>query len=249
MPPLATPSVLAAWEQGRALPPYRRALLLLSAVQGGTLEQLAELAIGERDARLLHLREWAFGPTFQALAECPACGETLELSFDVADIRLPVAAQTDSLTTRVGAIQLRLRPPTSVDLAAAAQQPDAAAGRLTLLARCLVQAEQVEPPAVVQDFADLPAEVLDAAEAAIAELAGQANVQIKLACAACGQTWLAQFDIESYFWSEIDAWAQRTLREVHALARAYGWSEAEILALSPQRRQTYLEIIHQDGAV
>jgi hypothetical protein len=33
------------------------------------------------------------------------------------------------------------------------------------------------------------------------------------------------------------------LREVHVLASANGWSEAEILALSPQRRQRYLEIV------
>ena len=34
----------------------------------------------------------------------------------------------------------------------------------------------------------------------------------------------------------------RILREVHTLAAAYGWSEAEILALSPARRRVYLEL-------
>jgi hypothetical protein len=33
------------------------------------------------------------------------------------------------------------------------------------------------------------------------------------------------------------------LREIEALARAYGWSEREILDLSPQRRHTYLELV------
>ncbi|HEX2516118.1 MAG TPA: phage baseplate protein, partial [Chloroflexota bacterium] len=37
--------------------------------------------------------------------------------------------------------------------------------------------------------------------------------------------------------------ARRLLREVHTLARAYGWREAEILALPGRRRQTYLDLV------
>jgi hypothetical protein len=51
------------------------------------------------------------------------------------------------------------------------------------------------------------------------------------------------FDAGSFFWSELGAWARRLLHEIHSLARAYGWSESEILTLSPARRQAYLELI------
>ena len=34
-----------------------------------------------------------------------------------------------------------------------------------------------------------------------------------------------------------------TLAEVHALAAAYGWTEAEVLALSAARRRAYLELV------
>ena len=71
----------------------------------------------------------------------------------------------------------------------------------------------------------------------------QADVQLNLSCPACNHHWQSVFDIVSFFWSEIHAWAQRTLREIHALASAYGWREADILALSPRRRQLYLEMI------
>jgi hypothetical protein len=30
---------------------------------------------------------------------------------------------------------------------------------------------------------------------------------------------------------------------VHSLASAYGWSEAEIVRMSPMRRQRYLELV------
>jgi predicted DNA-binding transcriptional regulator AlpA len=70
-----------------------------------------------------------------------------------------------------------------------------------------------------------------------------ADIRLGLICPACGHAWQVLFDIVTFFWSEIDAWARRTLREVHALARAYGWREAEILALTARRRQHYLEIL------
>ncbi len=53
------------------------------------------------------------------------------------------------------------------------------------------------------------------------------------------------FDIVSFLWNELNAWAIRTLREVHILASAYGWSETDILAMSPWRRQFYLEVLER----
>lgn len=61
----------------------------------------------------------------------------------------------------------------------------------------------------------------------------QSNLEINLTCPACGHCWAALFDIVSFLWAEINNWAERTLRTVHLLARAYGWREADILALSP----------------
>ena len=50
-----------------------------------------------------------------------------------------------------------------------------------------------------------------------------------LACPGCGHCWIAAFDIGAYFWSGLEAWAERTLIEIHALASAYGWGERDIL--------------------
>jgi len=43
--------------------------------------------------------------------------------------------------------------------------------------------------------------------------------------------------------AEARDWAQRILADVNVLARAYGWSEREILSLSPTRRRHYLELV------
>ena len=41
----------------------------------------------------------------------------------------------------------------------------------------------------------------------------------------------------------LESTARRLATDVHVLARAYGWSEREILALSPFRRHLYLSAV------
>jgi len=64
-----------------------------------------------------------------------------------------------------------------------------------------------------------------------------------LTCPACGHAFRVSFDIVSYFWSEVEDWAHRVLVDIHTLAAAYGWSERQILALSPMRRQLYVDMV------
>jgi hypothetical protein len=95
-------------------------------------------------------------------------------------------------------------------------------------------------PAVVSA---LPEHVVASISDCMAQADPQTDVQLDLTCPACGSSWRAPFDIVSYFWSEVNAWAERLLREVHTLAATYGWFEADILAMSPARRRRYLEMI------
>src|SRR5512138_3925882 len=86
---LTSTEVLAVWELGVNQSAARRALTLLAPVcQGETVQSLAKLSIGERDARLLELRERTFGSHLSSLARCPACGEQIEADFETADIRV-----------------------------------------------------------------------------------------------------------------------------------------------------------------
>jgi hypothetical protein len=60
-------------------------------------------------------------------------------------------------------------------------------------------------------------------------------------CPTCGHGWSAAFDIADFFWRELKGRAKRLLDEVQELAVHYGWSEAEVLTMSPVRRRHYLE--------
>jgi hypothetical protein len=127
------------------------------------------------------------------------------------------------------------RPPDSLDFCHAAETGTAEAARRVLLERCLTTAGGAagEPPP-----AHLMTRLMDLAAAADP----QADVRLALDCPACGAAWQAPFDIGAFLWTRLQAEALRLLGEVHELAAAYSWSEQEILALSPARRSTYLEL-------
>jgi hypothetical protein len=86
-------------------------------------------------------------------------------------------------------------------------------------------------------------ETIVALSRAMLEVDPQAEITFHLTCPACAHEWDLLFDITDFFWTEISVQAQRLLREIDALARAYGWTEREILNLPAQRRQTYLEML------
>ncbi len=223
-----------------AQPVYERALTLLAAAMPDLpVEELARWSIGRRDARLLQLRELLFGARLTSVANCPRCRARLEMEFAAADIQTPFA-QDDQFETRFAAAEgdylIRFRLPNTFDLRALAVAPD----RDQLLRRCVLEIKRDHQPRPVESLSpELSAEIVRQMETADP----QANVQLALRCAECGNEWSAAFDILTFLWEEIDRWANRTLREVHLLASAYGWGEAEILALSPQRRQRYLEMV------
>lgn len=239
---LLASELLAVWEQGLSQGPLQRALTLLAAACPGiNVDTLANLSIGQRDARLLTLREWTFGPQLVCLAICPQCGEQLEAACNVDDIRAGTEIETsEPLSLSIAEHEVRFRLPNSVDLLSVANIEDLAGSRQLLFERCLLAAGYHGEDRSAEQ---LPAHVVEAIIDHMAQVDPQADVELSLCCPGCNHDWLATFDIISFFWSEINAWAYRILREVHVLASAYGWRESDILAMSAQRRQIYLELV------
>jgi len=234
--------LVAAWEQGVQQPSFERALTLLGAASTEPREELAKLSVGARDARLLELCEMVFGPRFDAFAECPACDERLEYSFSALDLRghPDVSHSAPEFEAAMGQIRMRLRLLTSEDLRAAGRIPDVAVTRRVLAERCVVDASRGEEAIPAQALSE---ELLDFAASRVAEADPAADQQIKLNCPACGHNWQVLFDVERFLWAKVNALVKRLLTEVHLLARAYGWTEREVLALGARRRQFYLEMV------
>ena len=230
--------LLALWERGLGQTAVARGLALLELVHPDMdAEAAADLSIGVRDGLLLDLRELLFGQTITGLVECPSCGDTLETEMATGGLRAIPADAPLEIRREDYALSLRLL--TSRDQMAAERIGPEERWRL-LLVRCIASVSRSGEPAPVER---LPAEVIAAVEDRLAELDPQADVQLALSCPACGHRWQATFDILSFLWTELGEWAARTLRDVHRIASAYGWSERDILALSLARRRHYLGMI------
>ena len=240
MPAPAPDTVLASWESGLDEGPPGRGLALLALACPDIDENArAALSVGERDRRLLGLRQALFGPRMTGLANCAACGECLEFDLVAAELVAPPPQRTaQSLMVRRDEWELALRLPDSRDLIAAAADPAQAAE--LLFERSICSAVRAGAPVAARN---VPAELRAEASRCLAAADPQTDTQLALTCAACGASWRSPFDILSFLWSEIDAWAARLLGEVHAIAAAYGWAERDILALSPVRRRRYLRML------
>ena len=63
------------------------------------------------------------------------------------------------------------------------------------------------------------------------------------ACPSCEVVLNEPLDLAAFCWAEVEARAPRLMAEVHTLASHYGWSEADILAMSRVRRNAYLGMV------
>jgi hypothetical protein len=116
--------------------------ILLHASDGEAGRALAELSLGERDRRLLRVREQTFGRALDAYAECRACGERLEFSLTTDSICVHADKPASSGRLRVDEVELTLRPADSNDLIALRSCSDMESARVRLMERCIVESRQ-----------------------------------------------------------------------------------------------------------
>jgi uncharacterized protein (UPF0212 family) len=239
---LSARQILAVWEAGLSQMPAERALTLLSVCYPKTTRaELERMHIGKRDALLLSFRENLFGPHFSGVTKCPQCDASLELAFHSSEVRKNVTSEAvDPFSFTFDDFEVKCRLPNSADLLAVSSKGNTDAVANALLDRCLLEQRQ---GGVEIATTSLPGDVVDAIVNEMGKRDPQADIRFALACPDCAHHWDAIFDIVSFAWNEISAWAGRLLRQVHTLAMAYGWREIDILSMSALRRQVYLEML------
>ena len=226
---------VALWEAAASAPAGGRLAALLRALDVDP----AAVTLGAGAHRVLALRAALVGDRIEGYAVCPACGEghTVLLAHD--DLAAAVPDSPDALTVTWQDHCLRVRPPTAQDLAEAGGTGDTAAALATLRHRILLEArrgdDRVAPEALPEDAWAAIDDALEAAD----ELA---DPQIALVCRACGEDWSLGLDPAGYLTRELGQIARARLAAVAELARAFGWSEAEILGLGDARRRLYLDL-------
>lgn len=236
---------LQVWERGGEASAAARSLHLLRASDDALDDEaLLRLPLGRRDALLLRLHARLFGRRLDGVARCLACGAMVEAGFDADALLLApedgdaVSAPTHELQSAAHGLHVRFRPVNCGDLLALQGCTDATQARHLLVERCVIEARSLRNGEAV---AALPDALHSELAQAMADADPQADLQLAFHCPECAYDWEPAFDIAHFLWQELHAWALRLLRDVDTLARHYHWSEADILAMTPRRRQAYLE--------
>ncbi len=211
-------------ERGERLTPLDRAVLLAATLDNVSPKLAADLPVDIRDRLFIDARIANFGADISFFARCPNCGEGNEADFDLK--ALPGAVEAGMAAACVAGNEIMLRAPTSAEIAAALLRGDQA-GLTVAIAGTAARPEDSHWVSELED--------------ALAETFPLLDIRFDLACGACGDVVSTRFDIASWLWREIEGVATRAIDAVDRLARAYGWTEREILALSPRRRARYLE--------
>ncbi len=231
MPCLSPAELLNLWERAYGLSPARRAIDIVRAgYPHYSWTDVASWPIGFRDRHIARLRATHFGLTVPSVTTCPGCQAPVE--FEVSLEQCFQLHATGFDTPQLPALPesvLSVRPLTTADVL---EHLESARDDAGLVRRCLT----------MPDGTTLPYDDLHSLAGRLEALDPEARIEFALQCPACGREWSSLFDIVSVFWIELNTWARRMMQEIHQLATRYGWSEEDILRLSPWRRAIYLSL-------
>ena len=231
--------LIALWEKENALSSAQRGLLLLALANPEQSRQtLGAMTVGQRDRILLDMRRQLFGDQVEGIVHCSRCDETLELCVSISDFLSVSAESSARASLRVGEIDITFRLPTVEDSLAVERYGEHHEARRSLLQGCILSARRGGTSVDPQEIDDI---TLARIARRMEEMDPLAEIQLTIICTDCEHSESILLDIVSYLWAELHTEAERLLDEVRLLAAQYGWREMDIVAMTGQRRQFYLD--------
>jgi hypothetical protein len=232
-------ALLDLWERGLGQRGGVRGDLVLRASGD---EVAATHTVGERNVKLAALHARLFGPRVDLVSHCPSCGTAAQFTSDCGTLLAlpgPAGAERSHRVESEGyAVDFRL--PTTADVDEASEYDTEDAFAACLLERCIHACARDGRSIALRD---VPERVLDAVSRRMEALDPAARLAFAIECPGCATRWDAALDVEEVIWTKLQAAAERLLLDVDTLARAYGWTERDVLALSDVRRAAYLQIV------
>jgi hypothetical protein len=235
--------LLAVWENGLNQPLISRSLSLLAAFYPSfDISQLASWPIGQRDARLLDIRVKLFGEVFHNTANCPHCEQKVEWEMQAKDLNFQGIEEEKTITNFDIEYQgqaLSFRLPTSADIIEIQAYVGNEDPSDQLIRKCLLRSTL---PLTTSEA--IPAGLKSIVNQKIEEQDPLADIRFQLNCPVCKHNWSISFDIMQYLWIELNDWAIKLFQDIYLLASTFGWPESDILDMSRQRRNIYVNMIH-----
>ncbi|MEM6464890.1 MAG: hypothetical protein AAF679_00085 [Pseudomonadota bacterium] len=200
----------------------RRALLTQSSLQHVSAEDRKAQTLGDVDRALCQQLEQLTesAESLDLMCTCPSCGETLEFQLPQQALQTmakpPAHRQSVSVVFEEASYEMRL--PCLGDITS---------GGLDLISLC---------PDAPWDSAAFRS----AAEAALAEADPMLHPTLALTCVLCDAQISTNLDMAALLWQQVENVARPLVQDVIALSQGLGWTEQEIVAMSPARRRLYL---------
>ena len=238
--------LLQVWERAGEQSADAGSLLLLDAsCEECDAETIAAWPLGQRDAQLLALRRRLFGADIVGVAACPSCSGTVEASFRCDDLLLPGAGRRCRRDAELRRCDARACACASACPTAATcwrLKTAAMRRRAACLAAGPLRGGRARTTANRSPRMNCRRSCRRAWPRRWPRPTRRPTCNWPSAVPIAHHEWQPAFDIARFLWQELQAWALRMLRDVDTLAHAYHWSEQDILALGPRRRQAYLEL-------
>jgi hypothetical protein len=222
-------------------------------------EVVRALLVADRQYLLIKLREVTFGNTIKSTIACPwpDCGKKVDIDFTTNDLPVRESAEKGPFYTmelsREAAWknengqeyrEIRFRLPNGGDQEVVAPLlPDNDAKALSaLLERCVIgigQLSDVNSQCIMR-FSPVARREIERKMEAVAP---KVDMTMTAVCPECGREFTAPFDLQDFFFGEFRANKDLLYREVHYLAFHYHWSEREIMGMTKDKRQRYIDVL------
>lgn len=217
---------------------------------------MSELLVADRDFIMLMLRQMTFGDRVESTLPCPwpECGQKIDIDFRISQIPITrcavlAASYEIELIGNRGEpkhkVEFRL-PNGSDQVALSAIVDNNEALALSgLLNRCITQIDSDAKP-VANFLESLSANHRLQIDKAMEAVAPNLDLTMELVCPQCKRQFVAPFQIQDFFFGELQIDNELLLREVHYLAFHYHWSESDILEMPKSKRRRYIDVLSDE---
>lgn len=192
-------------------------------------QTLPGVSVADFDRMLAACHAALYGHRLECRIACTSCDEPLEFDVTLEDLLTPATLDI---------------APVPDEASGWFVLPDGRRFRLPTIGEIVsgLPAEQVTAACSEGDWAP---ETLDQAMAAVGPVGSDV---IETTCAECGAAQSARLDLASYLIRMLIRERSFLAREVHVIARTYGWSHGEIMGLAREDRRSFVRLIEADAA-
>lgn len=243
-----------------------RCVVRISGIRRITHEHVSRLLIVDKDYLLLQLLRASYGDRVEAVLSCTAadCQAKIDMDFDIRNV--PIEGDRQNLPScrffleeqsKNSRIEVAWRFPNLADLEwlmkstqfdlskEATMQHTNALSRL--MSRCLLGIDGSTQFDAAQKITErLDDKMLLQIDEEIAKRSPRIDFDFEVECPVCRHHFTTPFDPLEFLLRKLQINFDSFYREIHTLALWYHWSEAEIMALSREKRRRYLGLVSEE---